>query len=256
MTNTEQTICKELSRVITTHNLNHLPPHSFLKDNGYGGLANKISRNGGSGHFATLLEIPLKGGRRPPGWWTQERITEALQPYISKFERMPTANELMAEGRNDIAMALRKCGYRATAKKLGIELKKCETHKGLDKEALVMNWLSARGYSVKQTTTRAPYDLLINDCLRIEVKSATYSVAAGGYVFTFGDRGYNPPYDVYVCCAVDRASDEITAFYIIPSWFVLQRGITVTKSKKWTLWLNNWEVINDWSRERLEPLLP
>lgn len=53
---------------------------------------------------------------------------------------------------------------------------------GLGAEAVLVagQALAALGYASAETTHKAPYDLLVNDCLKIEVKAARWTSRAGG----------------------------------------------------------------------------
>ena len=54
---------------------------------------------------------------------------------------------------------------------------------GYDGEVVVKEKLWRYGYRVKQLSSSAPFDLLVNDKIRVEVKSGKYRVSKTGIVF-------------------------------------------------------------------------
>lgn len=111
--------------------------------------------------------------------WTDERISEGIMRIASIFEpkRMPSNREVVEyEGDYKLANAIQKHGgYAYWANELGLEQKRSETKLGVEGEEFVSEKLKALGYNVKPTSTRHPYDLLIDGCVKVDVKTANTS---------------------------------------------------------------------------------
>lgn len=111
------------------------------------------------------------------GWshgarWDDERIREELTEASRRYGRMPTANELRANGQNSLACAVaRGEGYAAWAKRLDLTQKGTETHWGQRWELHEKRWLESRGATVQKMPTRHPFDLAVNGA-RVDVKAS------------------------------------------------------------------------------------
>ena len=165
--------------------------------------------------------------------WNDQLIEAALFELIQKFNRMPSANELYELGRGDLANVIaRRGGFKKWSDKMGAEQKGTESHLGLEVQAKVGRALRARGYKVDEMTTKHPFDLLVNDRLRIDVKSSRHHRYAGsvtGYIFGISKR--EPTCDLYILCCL---SDEgrILEKYFIPSSEAKIVTLTITPTGK------------------------
>jgi hypothetical protein len=187
------------------------------------------------------------------GWshgnrWTEEQIEAELRGVAQELGRMPSANELRARGKNDLACAIpRAGGYKAWAERLGLAQKGAATHRGLRIQGLVAAVLRERGFLVDEMTTRAPYDLLVNGKARVDVKSARFSnfplqvVREDGTTrtwnragFVFGLNKAEPTCDLYILCGLDD-KDTILWSYYIPADKARVQMITITPEGKYTL---------------------
>jgi hypothetical protein len=163
--------------------------------------------------------------------WSSWEIMEALRPFINKYGRMPTATELRARGRNDLACAVgRSGGFRYWAKKCKAVLKVCETVQGQRVEAEVAEWLRDQDFEVRRMTTKAPYDLRVNR-LRVDVKSGHWTESSSGWVFHLGKK--DPPRcDVYVVVCLDDL-DRHMRRYVIPADRARVQTMTITDHGKY-----------------------
>jgi len=157
--------------------------------------------------------------------WTDDLIASHLINAARGLQRMPSANELRALGQNALAMAVsRRGGFRYWAERLNLPLKGTETHRGQAVETHVAAYLVGLGFDVKSQTTRAPFDMLIDGCVRVDVKSARY----GDYIrkdarkrtpqrtkgFAFGLNKVPPTCDLYVLCGVDEGNTVLWRYFV------------------------------------------
>ena len=104
--------------------------------------------------------------------WTFSKVESALLEEAQRLGRMPTAPELRAAGRDDLAGRIsRTQGFRWWAKRLGLTLKGTSTHFGQQWEHIEADRFTAMGFDVQKQTAGAPFDLLVNG-YRVDVKAS------------------------------------------------------------------------------------
>ncbi len=165
--------------------------------------------------------------------WTDE-IMEAEVRAVSaeKFGgRMPSAPELNDIGLHSLAnrISRTKGGYRGVAKKLALTLKDSETAFGNVWEDFVEGYLKAHGREVQRQTTRAPFDLLVDGHVRVNVKSARWHEYGPCKGFFFGLSDTWNRCDVF---ALVKVQDNVQELLWVPSREAQQQTITLTKKHR------------------------
>lgn len=182
--------------------------------------------------------------------WTEELIEASLLEIVTKLGRMPSVQELGNSGRWDLANVIaRRGGFKKWADRMGVAQKGTETHRGLAIQATVGRALRSHGYQIEEMTTRAPYDLLVNDRLRIDVKSArcyTYKkkhdqLTPVGYIFGLNKRV--PTCDLYILCCLSD-DDKILERYYVPSSEARIVTITITPTGRYLQFKESIEQID------------
>lgn len=180
--------------------------------------------------------------------WTDEKIKEELLKSIKilGIDRMPTGNELKSIGRNDLHCKIsRTKKYSGWAEELGLKLKTDnETRDGEKHEKFIYNKLTKMGYKVERMSHKHPYDLLVNDAIKIDVKSAKpyLSRGSGSRVHTFSLNKDKPTCDIYILVALDEKSDYERIF-VIPSYFIPMKMINLGTNSKYNRFINAWDYI-------------
>jgi hypothetical protein len=179
--------------------------------------------------------------------WTNEKIKDALLESIKilQIDRMPTAAELKSIGRNDLHCKVsRTKKYRGWAEELGLEMKNSETTKGnryefhvLDKIKEVSNHLF-----IRKMSTKHPFDLLVNDCVKVDVKVGSAHNHFGARAHTFGLHKKYSSCDIYICVALDE-HEEIESYFIIPSPHVQLVTLNIGTNSKYNKYKDNWNFI-------------
>ena len=148
--------------------------------------------------------------------WNEELIATRVSEIANKFApaRMPSNNEVIEmTGSYALANAIQKNGgYEYWANKLGLERKHSETKIGIEYERRVAEMLRKGGHSVQETTIKHPYDLLVDGCVKVDVKVAGTSLVRGSKVHAYRIAKRQHTCDFYICCEVD--TDGI---YVIPA---------------------------------------
>ena len=148
--------------------------------------------------------------------WTEEDIINEIinVTKILNINRMPTASEIdLALGNSSLGNAISKRGgYKFWANKLNLKTKDSESNLGKRWEYEVKDLLEEMGYKVDKMSTNHPYDLLINDNIKIDVKVS--NLTKYNY-FTFN---LTKPYhncDIFICVCIDE--NKIVKPLVIPS---------------------------------------
>ena len=181
--------------------------------------------------------------------WTEKNIEIAIKEVMSKakINTMPT-HTVMKEitGNEALSNAVRRHGgSKYFADKLNLEIKQCESKLGFEYECECINYLTnIFGYDCELTKARYPYDILVNDNIKVDVKCGNLYHGTEGNYYTFNLGKSKPTCDVYVCYCVN--DDVVQKVYIIPSCVLsgkTQLSVGVEKSK-YDKYINAWNIIS------------
>lgn len=122
--------------------------------------------------------------------WTEETIKAELSTLINSKGTltMPTLREMnISTGDCALSNAVTKSGgVRRWAATLGVPLSHSNTEKGWEGEARAKAILERQGFTVERMSTRHPFDLLVNDVAKVDVKCAkphTFACGAQAYCY-------------------------------------------------------------------------
>ena len=179
--------------------------------------------------------------------WSDEKIIESIKEVVDKLDlkTFPTKTQMESYYHNSNLRATitRTGGSKYWADMLGLPIKDCESKAGEIFEFYCLEKLEDMGYSVSKMKPHYPYDLAVNNHIKVDVKS--------GYVLNnYGNTGYYtfnlykayPTCDIYVIyCLNDDKTIEKT--YIIPSAFLLGKTqLTLGKTKsKYDQFIDRWD---------------
>lgn len=181
--------------------------------------------------------------------WNDELIKQELLKSIDilMLDRMPTRAELVSISRNDLHCKIsRTKKYSGWAKELGLPLKSCDTRMGHKYEAGITDILNTKGFNVERMTNKHPYDLMVNGCVKIDVKSANPYYFQGSRVHTFNLHNPNPSCDIYICVLLNE-SHEIERTFVIPSHLVKIKTLCVGKESKYNSFIDRWDIVGQYS---------
>lgn len=179
--------------------------------------------------------------------WTEEKIKDSILDLADKFDpiRMPTNREIKEmTGSCALSMAIQKSGgYRFWAKQLGLEQKKSETKMAQKWERITASILERYGHKVELTSAKHPYDILVDGCVKIDVKAANISEVRGTEVYAYRIAKPQQTCDFYVCCE----NDGDHRMYVIPANAVngqkqIEMGAITTK---YDFYKEAWYLIDD-----------
>lgn len=244
---TKQELKNEIEKVMSENNIFELPSRQFLEGIGRSDLFNAITRNGGFIKTANEFGIPRKNYRISK--WSLEEIEKELLQYIQVhgLKRMPSKPEMIKNGRNDLGSAITKYkGMKWWSERIGLPLKQSETTTGNKYERVVAEILEQKGNQVQEMTTKHPYDLLVNDNVKVDVKVSSPGHIEGWRCHTFRPSKEFPTCDLYICVALDEKGN-IEKIYIIPSKFAHVTTLCIGGESKYNTFINRWDYIETYS---------
>ncbi|MGL5380116.1 hypothetical protein [Clostridium sp.] len=168
--------------------------------------------------------------------WSDELIENELKYVMDalNISRMPSNSEIKMVNGHSLSNAIsRNGGFRMWAEKLNLETKESETSFGNEYELIVKEILEELGYQVEKMTTKHSYDLLVNDNIKIDIKTARYYKQKDGSKFhscNLEKRYHNC--DIFICVGINE-NEDIEKVLVIPSKYLMnkkQLSIGVTSS--------------------------
>lgn len=179
--------------------------------------------------------------------WSEEKIKSEILAVMEKanLKTMPTQKILKkVTGNSRLTTAIsRYGGIIKFANDMGIEHMGRETELGREYEKICLGKLADMGYEVELMDDKHPYDILVNQSVKVDVK-AGHLYVCGCSFFTFNLEKRRPTCDIFVVYCINKA-DEIKKTYVIPSSVMsgkTQLSIGVNRSK-YDIYLDKWDLI-------------
>lgn len=151
--------------------------------------------------------------------WTEERIKSGILDVVKilDLDRMPTHGEVRSVyGDERLTNKISKThGYYGWAEILGLPMKGSCTQTGKIGEEYAAQLLNARGFDVQRMSTKFPYDLYVDNSVKVDVKHANIFTAQNGrQFFSFWLSKKFPTCDVYMLIAERK---DGPAVYVVPA---------------------------------------
>lgn len=227
--------------------LNRMPTSTELRANGFQWLDSLIGKNGGLVHWANNLGLETKNNIKR---YTDEEAKISILGAMEKLNirHMPTRSELISVNLQSLHNHIsRGKGYRKIAEELELEIKDSETKLGQDYELVAASILKDKGFKVEEMTTKHPFDLLVNDTVKIDVKVArTQRSRNESSLHTFGINKRHGTCDIYMVIALD-SKDNIEKCLIIPSHHLKVVTLCIGKNSRYDIYNNQFKYIKKYS---------
>lgn len=183
--------------------------------------------------------------------WNDLKVEQGIKKVMGKLDinRMPSASETReVNGDYTLSNAIsRSGGFESWAERLELEMKVSETSLGRKYEEIIANRLREMGFEIKIMTTKHPYDLLVNDKVKVDVKSSNlYNSNGAGKWHTFNLEKEYPTCDIYI--AVALVGGEIDRIFIIPSKYLHITQLSVGKESVYNKFINQWNYIGQYDK--------
>lgn len=181
--------------------------------------------------------------------WTDELIKEKVLQVKDGLglDRMPSRRECedyFGDTSLTNAVSKRKRWYSLAAE-LDLPIKHSETFVGKTFEKIAVEDLSGRGYETKRMSTEFPYDILVEDSVKVDVKASHLFRGRLGNFYTFNLEKPYATCDVYILYCLDD-HDSIIYSLIVPSVAVISNTqISVGEfSSKYHCFKERWDILD------------
>lgn len=184
--------------------------------------------------------------------WTDELVESKIKDVMKalRISTMPTRVEIESVmGNSSLTNRIsRTVGFRKLAEKMGLPLKDSETKIGNDFEFYIKEKLEELGFTVDKMDTLHPYDVLVNNNIKIDVKVSNWYETPDGlkyHSFGLGKRHHNC--DIFILVGLD-SNGCVYRTMIIPSKFVMnKKQISCGVESKYNKYINKWDYIEQYS---------
>lgn len=183
--------------------------------------------------------------------WTTDLIKERIMEVVREMElgRMPSRSEC-DEYYHDTSLTnaiSKRIGWYNLANELGLPIKDSETYFGKKYEQIALEQFIARGYEARRMPQNFPYDLLVEDCLKVDVKASRLYKSNQGKFYSFNLEKPFSTCDLYVLYLVSD-DKSIKTTLILPSKFVATNTqVSVgEKTSKYYKYADRWDYVDDY----------
>ncbi len=184
--------------------------------------------------------------------WNEEKIKAELLSMINEKQlaRMPTLSEVIAhfgDSRLSNAISKRKLWYKL-ADEFNLPIKDSETTLGKSYEDKAEIELIIRGYEVRRMRQNYPYDILVNDSVKIDVKASHLYKGKNGNFYSFNLEKEFATCDVYILFLIKHPG-LIEKTLIIPSTIVsTQSQISIGEIRsKYFKYEDRWDLLEKYA---------
>jgi len=242
---TNEKIVEEVKEVMKALNLKRMPSRTEIeKVRGDTSLVTAIGRNGGFKIIAGIMKIKNKG-HSESSKWNDELIEKEIRNVMKSLnvERMPSKSECESvKSSTALSNKIAKTyGFYGWAEKLGLEAKSSGTQKGLKTEKNVLKLIKENtGLNPDQTSVKSPYDILVNDKVKVEVK---YSKGFKNAYYTANLYNGLQKADVlvFICENEELGNKNL----IIPSHLIQGlKQLSIGKTSRYDKYIDRWDYIN------------
>ncbi len=189
--------------------------------------------------------------RKQPNYWTDEKVHQELLSICGGTGVFPSNTDLVKLGRNDLSNQIaRRGGFIHWSKRLGFERVSSDSDTGWHGEDECLKILSDFGFTAEKTgRLRAPYDILVNESVRIDVKTAKFAEygPCRGWFYRIGK---DTSADILMLYQMDAKDSYIIPWSICPS-----TNITISKSGgKYAKFKNAFDILREMTLARSQEI--
>jgi len=139
-------------------------------------------------------------------------------------------------------------GTRYWARRLNLPIKKCESEFGNDFELRAIGDIyEETALMAVQTKPRYPYDLLVDSCIKVDVKvSKQVFTNWNTWQNSFNLEKKEPTCDIFMLYCLDKDGNFIKKLIIPSCVLVGQTQVGVGANSKWNKYEENWNLFWDY----------
>ena len=223
--------------------IDRMPTSKELRAHGMTWLDSLINKHGGLIFWANKLELNHKSNIvRLNDNEAKNLILKVIKEL--GLNRMPSNSEIHKVFGNYRLhnYIVRHGGYRKFAEEMDLKLKASETQLGQDFELIIENIINNKGFDTLRMSTGHPFDLLINNVVKVDVKVSRPHMKDKYRVHTFGINKKYGSCDIYLAIALDE-NDNIEKFLVIPSHHLRITTLCIGVNSKYDTYNNRFDYI-------------
>lgn len=182
-------------------------------------------------------------------YWTPEMIAQKIVEAVNglNLSAMPTRSQFVNfYGDDKLTNKISKTlGYYGWAEKLNLSIQNNDTQKAKLSEKFAADLLRDHGYEVLQMVQNHPYDLLINQAVKVDVKFSNLYHGDQGNFYSFALRKKYSSCDVYLLISNNDANEK--SIFILPAKDAMQLQISIGEHNSiYHKYLNRYDVIDQY----------
>lgn len=181
--------------------------------------------------------------------WTNEDTKKDILRIVDTLglDHFPTHSEMIGfYGNRSLTNRVSKSGgTRHWAKELNLPIKNCESELGNDYELFAIKEVAEHTRLIStQTKPRFPYDLLVDECVKIDVKvSYQFQNNCNAWANTFNLEKKDPTCDIFILYCLDMNGDIDKTLVITAVALIGQSQVGVGRESKWDKYRDCWRYI-------------
>lgn len=184
--------------------------------------------------------------------WSEDVILEKIKELVefTGQKTMPTHSEMFDYfGNTKLSNAISKRqGTNYYANKLGLKVKNSESNFGFEMEMFCLAEIQERlGIPCEKTGARHPYDILVGNSVKIDVKaSKIFNNYGKTKYYTFNIEKKHQTCDIFVFYCI-REDGEIEKVFIVPSYVLSGKTqFSIGNDSIYDKYRNKWELIKQY----------
>ena len=184
--------------------------------------------------------------------WDDATIKEKILEVVknTELDRMPSRNEIrnyFKDERLTNAINKRK-GFSAYAQELNLSIKESETYFGKRQERIATEEIVSLGHEARQMPQNFPYDLLVNGCVKVDVKVSRLFRGERGRFYSFNLEKPFCTCDIYLLYLLNDDNTTKDVLVVPSSMAATNTQISVGEEKsKYYKYRDRWDFLEQYS---------
>lgn len=165
------------------------------------------------------------------------------------LSRMPSRQEIVNVKHNNILTSAiaKNGGFKKWAEMLSLEMKNSESKTGWIAEDWAKDYLESLGYKVEKMSTKHPYDLLIDNFIKVDVKCSKPIMVKKNKTYSrlhsFWINKRHSTCDLYLLYALDE-ENKIERVFVIPGHELMVKTLCIGKETKYEKYIDRWDYFD------------